>query len=329
MNWLRAMGGGLIILVLCACARHGVQSESREQRGQRPQSAAQFAGSTPGGDEAREFLGGLPQNAPCHHVVWRLALATNRGPSAAGTFHLQALYRVPNTGNTNQSIDGPSVVVTGTWKSQRPENAARPAEILVLERTSPAQKITFAVINPHLIHVLNRDGSLALGNGGASYTLNCMEHAEAPMDPDLLADAPSISYRISPRAVGPDVFGVFEGRSPCHRIANELATPQHPGCFKAKWRVTLFQDVSTRAPTRCTIEGSLFRDEPGGGTWSLGKGAANDPSANVFQLNTGRNRPPLLLVQGDSNVLFFLNKNREPLIGNADFSYTLNRVSPK
>lgn len=226
-------------------------------------------------------------------------------------------------------MDGPSVVVTGTWKRQRPEIAARPAEILVLERTNPAKRITFAVINLHLIHLQNRDGSLALGDGGASYTLNCAEHSEAPMDPNLLSDAPSISYRISPKAVGPNVFGVFEGRSPCHRIANELASPQHPGCFKAKWRVTLFQDASTRTPTRCTIEGSLFRDEPGAGTWSLGKGSADDPDATVFQLNLGRNRPPLLLAQGDRNVLFFLNKNREPLIGNADFSYTLNRVSPK
>jgi hypothetical protein len=40
---------------------------------------------------------------------------------------------------------------------------------------------------------------------------------------------------------------------------------------------------------------------------------------------TGAERA-LLLFKGDDNVLFFLDGQQRLLIGNADFSYTLNRV---
>ena len=34
-------------------------------------------------------------------------------------------------------------------------------------------------------------------------------------------------------------------------------------------------------------------------------------------------------MKGGDNVLFFLDQNRTPLIGHAEFSYTLNRVAAK
>jgi hypothetical protein len=37
--------------------------------------------------------------------------------------------------------------------------------------------------------------------------------------------------------------------------------------------------------------------------------------------------PALLLLKADDNILFLLDQNREPMVGHAEFSYTLNRVS--
>jgi hypothetical protein len=49
----------------------------------------------------------------------------------------------------------------------------------------------------------------------------------------------------------------------------------------------------------------------------------------VYQLSPTPDQSALLLLKGDDNVLFLLNQKREPLVGHADFSYTLNRVGVK
>jgi len=36
----------------------------------------------------------------------------------------------------------------------------------------------------------------------------------------------------------------------------------------------------------------------------------------------------LLLMKGDDHVLFFMDRNLQPLTAHADFSYTLNRRKP-
>ena len=168
-----------------------------------------------------------------------------------------------------------------------------------------------------------------VGNGGWSYTLNRADSAEKPVDPSLAANAPDMSYPISPFAIGPNVFGVFEGRSPCHGIARELNLPQHAGCHKVKWRVTLYQNPETSVPTTYKIEGTLHRQRVREGTWSIVRGAKIDPNATVYRLNPTETEAALLLLKADNNILFFLDQSRELLVGHADFSYTLNRVVRK
>ena len=47
------------------------------------------------------------------------------------------------------------------------------------------------------------------------------------------------------------------------------------------------------------------------------------------QVGPDKVEPALIVLKADENILFFLNHNRELLIGHADFSYTLNRVAAK
>jgi len=138
-----------------------------------------------------------------------------------------------------------------------------------------------------------------------------------------------MSYKIAPLAAGPTVFAIFEGRSPCHGISRELKLPQHPGCTKVKWRVTLYQDPQTSVPNTYKVEGSLHRRNPREGTWSIVRGAKTDPNAVVYRLGPTPTEAELLLLKADDNILFFLNHDREPMVGHADFSYTLNRVAGK
>jgi hypothetical protein len=103
----------------------------------------------------------------------------------------------------------------------------------------------------------------------------------------------------------------------------------HAGCIKSKWRVTLYQNPETSAPTTYKVEGSLFRAGAREGTWSITQGSTVDPKATVYQLDATNTQPALFFLKGDDNVLFFLSQNRELLVGHAEFSYTLNRVTAK
>jgi hypothetical protein len=123
---------------------------------------------------------------------------------------------------------------------------------------------------------------------------------------------------------GPDVFGVFDGRSPCQEIASQLNVPTTAECIKIKWRLILFQDPVTHTPTSYTLEGFVFRNPPKTGKWAILRGA--DPGVIVYQLDPSESGGFLSFIKGDENILFFLDKNQNYLLGNMYFSYTLNRV---
>jgi hypothetical protein len=185
--------------------------------------------------------------------------------------------------------------------------------------------ISLARIDANLLQVLTSDRHLMVGNGGFSFTLNRVERAEPRLSAAAARSEPDMSYQISALAKGPNVFGVFEGRSPCLGIARQLKITVHPACSRAKWRVTLYQDAETRAPTTYKVEGTLHLDGPREGTWTLVQGTRSDPHAMVYQLAPTASASAMLLMKGDDNVLFMLEENGAPLVGHGDFSYTLNR----
>jgi hypothetical protein len=323
MRYVCRIIGSCVALVLFGCAHRTVIAEARHG------VPAEYVGSTPGGALVREFLGGLDSHAPCHSISWQLTLSTNQDSGLPSTFIVSTLYHVPTRSNPNRSKDGPKVVSQGIWELLKGAKSRPEAEVYRITASNPQRSLSFVKVGDHLLHLLNPDGSLAVGNGGESYTLNLASCAEKPGDREQVNNAPEISYRISPMATGPTVFGVFEGRTPCQGISRELKKAAHPGCIKAKWRVTLYQNPETSAPTTYKVEGSLFREGAREGTWSITHGAAIDANATVYQLNPAQSQPALLLLKGDDNVLFFLNQNRELLVGHAEFSYTLNRATAK
>jgi hypothetical protein len=287
----------------------------------RSQAPVEFAGTMPCGEAPRAFLGGMEPGANCHAITWRLTL----GPAANGpaSWTLTATYGVPPASNPNLMIDGPKVALKGTWiKATR-----RDAPGMVYRLTSDARRtMSFVRISDELVHVLDDDDRLMVGTAGWSYTLNRADRMEQQGTPSL---APELSYTISPRGSGSAVFGVFEGRTPCVGIARELKITPVAGCLKVKWRVTLFQNAQTSQPTNYKIEGTLHRARAREGNWRILRGAGFEPSTIVYQLDaTGTEAPLRLVVGGDDFVLFFQARDGRLLVGNADFSYTLNRVGP-
>ena len=125
--------------------------------------------------------------------------------------------------------------------------------------------------------------------------------------------------------VGPEIFGVFRGRTPCQDLSAQLNAPASEACNKVKCRVILYQDPTTRAPTTYTWAGKTNLT----GNWSIVEGTKTDPKATVCQLQLPNPEGFLSLLKVDENILFLLGKDGRPLVGNIEFSYTLNRIVRK
>jgi len=147
----------------------------------------------------------------------------------------------------------------------------------------------------------------------------------------LLASAQIISTSNRPSQVWPGagivtgkhVYGVFAGRTPCQEFLKELNMDENPECLKRKMNIILYQDSVTGKPT--TYETKGMGKWSGKGNWYILQGTPTDANATVFQLKLDATTS-LFLLKGDDNVLFILDRNKNFLIGNEKFSYTLNRA---
>lgn len=285
------------------------------------QTSSEWIGSTPG-EVAREFVGGIASTAAVHCIAWRVTFSARSADTTSGTFKLAAAYEVPTRSNPNRGEAGPKVTAEGTWEIVTGMKAKPDATVYRLTTGRPERSVSFVKVSDVLLHLLAEDKSLMNGTGGWSYTLNRADVAEKPRE---LTQTTEMSYTISPLATGPTVFGVFEGRTPCLGISRELNRPERGGCIKAKWRVTLYQNPETSAPTIYKVEGSLYRQGAREGNWTIVGGTATNPNAVIYRLEPTQTEPALLLLKGDDDVLFFLDQKQRLMVGNADFSYTLNR----
>lgn len=124
-------------------------------------------------------------------------------------------------------------------------------------------------------------------------------------------------------ATGKHVYGVFAGRTPCQEFIKELNMDPNPECAKRKMNIILYQDSITGKPT--TYETKGMGKWSGKGNWTILQGTPTNPRAMVFQIKLDANTS-LFLLKGDDNVLFILDRNKNFLVGNEKFSYTLNRA---
>lgn len=134
----------------------------------------------------------------------------------------------------------------------------------------------------------------------------------------------SITFHDMPKGKG--VYGIFEGRSPCAQISKLIGADLPADLDHLKWQLILYRDSVTLKPTTFSLTTEMFDRKPMTGKWSIGHGAKNNPNAIVYALDWGQPGKVIRLLKGDENVLFILDENLEFMTGDADFSYTLNRV---
>jgi len=151
-----------------------------------------------------------------------------------------------------------------------------------------------------------------------------VQHTSAQVNP--AGNRPAKNTARVPIPTGAGVVGVFDGRSPCQEIAKELQVKTTPACIKIKWRLILYQDSVTHAPTRYQLEGFVYRNPVRSGKWILTKGMATDANAVVVQLDPDDPQQSIYLLKADDYVLFFLDHTRRLMTGNEYFGYTLYRT---
>jgi hypothetical protein len=273
---------------------------------------AVFVGSTPGDRAIRELLA-IPGHANVELIEWELTLAEAPAAGGAATYHLRYKFGPTRPNQPGLDVDAPSSERRGTWQMRR-----TPGRIVALDNG-----LSFLRVGDALLHALAPDGSLMSGNGGWSYTLVRRDAAERNPDSRLTVADPGDPSGTTTRASGASVFGIFDGRTPCQGIARELGVTARPGCWKAKWRLTLFQDPATHQPTTYRLEGSLYRPGAREGSWRI----VRDGNAELYELSPPAGESTALLLKGSERVLFFLDRHRRPLAGNARNAYTLDRMS--
>jgi hypothetical protein len=216
-------------------------------------------------------------------------------------------------------MDGKWAITTGTKTDPK-------AIVYQINPDDPQSTVSFLKVSDDLIHVLSSEKTLLVGNGAWSYTLNRMDnqsptqiHEGSPPEPPTRPPQPAMPG-------GSSVFGVFDGRTPCHEVVFEFTnTTPFPDCLKIKWRLTLYQDNATGAPSTYLYMGtSQFRE----GSWAIIRGMEGDPDAVVYQLQPNDTQGPVSFLKVDENHLFLMDRAMNLLVGNELFSYTLSRVDP-
>ena len=282
-----------------------------------------FVGTSPCADVARPLLK-IPPGADCDRMKWNLTLYQDPNTLTPTTYKLNSEYGF-HIDNRTYVSKGMNVGTEGRWAVVRGARTDPDEVVFRLDPDKPQLTISFLKVDHNILHLLDRDKSLLVGNAAQSYTLSRSEKASPPASSPVKLTAPTIPA--SSAANGSPVPGVFEGRSPCREIARELNIAERAECIKIKWRLTLYQDPNKLIPTTYKLEGTTYREAPREGTWTIVRGSKTDPGAVVYQLDPDKPQGSLFFLKGDDKILFFLDKERNLLVGNGDFSYTLNKVS--
>lgn len=284
-----------------------------------------FEGITPCSALTRP-LPQIPADTHCEQMIWKFTLYEDPATGSPTTYTLNSAYGVPQPNTPGLSGGGTAVAMEGNWTIVRGIKMDPDAVVYRLNPDDPETVVSFLKISDNILHVLNRDESLMVGNGGWSYSINRTDN-RAPIEVEPRpASVPDPPPRPSspPMPEGSSVLGVFEGRTRCHALVYEFTQiAPDPYCARIKWRLTLYQDQGTGAPTAYLYEGTSTLCA---GAWSIVQGIPGDPGAIIYQLELDAGPEPVSFLKVDENHLFLLDRELDFLVGDALFSYTLSRT---
>lgn len=254
---------------------------------------SRFTGSTPANDAVKKFLG-IPLKDSIDFIRWQLTINDR-------SYSLHCNYGIGKP-NTNGFMGGGK---TTEFKGdvKRIKNK--------YQLVNGRQVLGLLELNSNLLHLLNEDNTMMIGNGGWSYTLNNL--------------APVISDNLSVQSTQTKIKDslVFEGRTPCGVPG---IIPDGKTCYKLKWRVVLYAGKEINKGSY-RVFGTGYREDGGlRGSWEM---ITSDDGKNIYQFYDGNEKVFMRLLKLDEGVVIFIDEKRNLLVGDHDFSYTLNRSSRK
>jgi hypothetical protein len=87
-------------------------------------------------------------------------------------YSLVVRYGIPGSDDPNQLVEGPLVNLEGTFDVVRGSKTNAKAVVYRIHDAKNDKSLSLVRISDHLIHFLNHDKTLKVGNAGWSYTLN-------------------------------------------------------------------------------------------------------------------------------------------------------------
>jgi hypothetical protein len=272
-----------------------------------------FEGTSPCASAAKSFLQ-IPASDKCEYVKWHLVLnyeAQTKKPSDY-TLTREYLYYIDNSTSKSQG----TVTIKGKWEMVT--GIASLPEATVYKLHDGDRSLNFIKADENLIHLLAPDNSFAAEASVESFTLSRTNSKLAATGKPMKISRPLSNEKQS--------MLKFVGRTPCEELATEINMQRGADCNKLKWLLKLYLNPSMQQPSGYELSATFHRQSILKGKWEMVKGRPADPDAIIYKIHLGKPYESILLLKADDNVLFFLDRNLNPLVGNAQFSYTLSRA---
>jgi hypothetical protein len=105
-------------------------------------------------------------------MKWRLTLMYNIDGKQPATYSLVRLLYAKNDGRSISALAVKTIEERGIWTIKRGTKSNAAAVVYKLQTDKKDAELEFVRINEHLLHLVDTDGRLVIGNPGWSYTLN-------------------------------------------------------------------------------------------------------------------------------------------------------------
>lgn len=315
-----------ILLAVAACTPSMVQTPTTTPPPSPAGSSLHsiFEGTTACSSETRP-LPQIPEDTDCELMIWKIVFHQDAATGKPTTYLLESTYGPSQPNSLGPAGGGTPMSMDGTWSIVKGTTADPEADVYQLHAEDSQVVVSFAKMSDDILHVLNRDKTLMVGNAAWSYTLNRTDNRPPiEMDGPVGSGPEATRPPIPTTPLGSSVLAVYEGRTPCQEIVFEiLKLAPFPNCLKVKSRLTLYVDEVTGAPGSYMYMGTSTIRE---GAWTILEGTKDDLDAVVYQLYLQGSKEPVSFLKADENHLFLLDRDLNLLVGNALFSYTLSRI---
>jgi hypothetical protein len=283
-----------------------------------------FAATTPCNEEIKQMLN-IPGDVKCEMMKWSLSLSRD-DKNIPSAFDLTYTYGSPRQGTRGFEEGEKTIVFKGNWTMSKAKIAGSDKDMITLVPANAPVTLSFLQASENLLHLLKKDGAPMMGDAAWSYTLN-------NTDPVFISTGGFVAKELRSTGIisATDTVAVFVGRTPCNESLRQLNSFTAEGCHLIKCRLILLQDSKRQTPSNFVIQtiyvGKGNNKYSATGKWKMMQGMPADPTAIIYQLLPDSPQPgnELLLLKSGDNILFFLDKNSQLLVGNDYCSYTLNR----